>query len=172
VASTASTSAVIAGVYLVADGHIADLISAQVRSTYQRIGLLPDNGGGLNAALAHAAAALAHLHPDDGVATIVADLPALRPSELLEVLMHATSVERAFVPDFAGIGTTVLTVAAGHALAPYFGADSAVRHRASGARQLLAGSSVRSDVDTATDLARCLALGVGRRTSAVIARRK
>ncbi|MET9775004.1 2-phospho-L-lactate guanylyltransferase [Streptomyces sp. NPDC006367] len=129
-------------------------------------------GDGLNAALAHGAAAVRAARPRSAVAALNADLPALRPAELTRVLTAATQFRRAFLSDAAGIGTTLLAAAPGQELLPAFGPDSRVRHRASGAVELLLGTvdSVRQDVDTGADLRTALALGVGPRTAAVAAR--
>ncbi|MEU9469917.1 2-phospho-L-lactate guanylyltransferase [Streptomyces avermitilis] len=128
--------------------------------------------GGLNAALAHAAAAVRSWRPDSGVAALNADLPALRPAELARVLEAAAEFPRAFLPDAAAIGTTLLAAAPGRELLPAFGTDSRARHRASGAVELALGgvNSVRQDVDTGADLRAALALGVGPRTAAAAAR--
>ncbi|MBZ6135160.1 2-phospho-L-lactate guanylyltransferase [Streptomyces olivaceus] len=129
-------------------------------------------GGGLNAALAHGAAAVRAARPESPVAALNADLPALRPAELARALAAAAKFPRAFLPDAAGIGTTLLTALAGRELAPAFGPDSRARHRASGAAELRLGAvdSVRQDVDTGSDLRTALVLGVGPRTAAVAAR--
>ncbi|MET7407240.1 2-phospho-L-lactate guanylyltransferase [Streptomyces parvulus] len=128
--------------------------------------------GGLNAALAHGSAAVRAARPGTPVAALNADLPALRPAELARVLAAAGKFTRAFLPDAAGIGTTLLTAAPGTELSPAFGPDSRLRHRASGAVELSLGGvdSVRQDVDTGGDLRTALALGVGPRTAAVAAR--
>ncbi|GKQ41278.1 2-phospho-L-lactate guanylyltransferase [Streptomyces sp. A012304] len=127
---------------------------------------------GLNAALAHAAAAVRATHADSALAALNADLPALRPGELARVLDAASKFPRAFLPDAAGIGTTLLAVAPGRELLPAFGTDSRARHRASGAAELTLDGvdSVRQDVDTGEDLRAALALGVGPRTAAAAAR--
>ncbi|MFE9095453.1 2-phospho-L-lactate guanylyltransferase [Streptomyces sp. NPDC007264] len=129
-------------------------------------------GDGLNAALVHAESVVRRQRPGRALAALNADLPALRPAELARVLDEAAAFPRAFLPDTAGIGTTLLAAAPGHALRPAFGADSRVRHRASGARELVldAVDSVRQDVDTGDDLRAALALGVGPRTALVAAR--
>ncbi|MET7681672.1 2-phospho-L-lactate guanylyltransferase [Streptomyces sp. NPDC005423] len=129
-------------------------------------------GGGLNAALRHAAAAVRGPRPDSRVAALNADLPALRPLELARVLDAAGEFPRAFLPDAADIGTTLLSAHEGRELHPAFGPDSRARHRASGAAELTldAVDSVRQDVDTGDDLRAALALGVGPRTAAVAAR--
>lgn len=128
-------------------------------------------GGGLNAALRHAAAAVRVSRPESAVAALNADLPALRPAELARVLDAAAEFPRAFLPDAAAIGTTLLTAREGRELHPAFGTDSRARHRASGASELTldAVDSVRQDVDTGEDLRAALALGVGPRTAAAAA---
>jgi 2-phospho-L-lactate guanylyltransferase len=106
------------------------------------------------------------------VAALNADLPALRPTELTRVLDSAAQFPRAFLPDAAAIGTTLLAATPGRQLHPAFGLDSRARHRASGGMELrLTGvDSVRQDVDTGDDLRAALALGVGPRTTAAVAR--
>jgi 2-phospho-L-lactate/phosphoenolpyruvate guanylyltransferase len=129
------------------------------------IRVLADPGGGLNAALAHAAARV----PTGNVAALLGDLPALDPAELAEALAAACA-GRAFVADTAGTGTTLLAAPAGLPLAPHFGPGSAAAHLASGARALDgAWPTLRSDVDTADDLAAAAALGLGPHTSALLA---
>jgi 2-phospho-L-lactate/phosphoenolpyruvate guanylyltransferase len=128
--------------------------------------------GGLNAALAHAAALVRRQRPGGAVAALNADLPALRVPELTRVLDAAAEFPRAFLPDAAGIGTTLLAAAPGRELQPAFGMDSRTAHLASGAVELALDSvdSVRQDVDTGDDLRAALALGVGPRTAAAAAR--
>lgn len=128
--------------------------------------------GGLNAALAHGAAAVRAGRPEAAVAALNADLPALRPLELTRVLDSASRFPRSFLSDAAGIGTTLLSAAPGMELRPEFGAASRSRHAASGAVDLPLDDvvSVRQDVDTGDDLRAALALGVGPRTAAAAAR--
>ncbi|MEU6096081.1 2-phospho-L-lactate guanylyltransferase [Streptomyces sp. NPDC047079] len=127
---------------------------------------------GLNAALAHGEKVVRGLRPGAAVAALNADLPALRPMELTRVLDAAAEFPRAFLPDAAGIGTTLLAAGPGRELLPAFGTDSRARHRASGAVEIAldAVDSVRQDVDTGDDLRAALALGVGPRTAAAAAR--
>ncbi|WP_030787470.1 2-phospho-L-lactate guanylyltransferase [Streptomyces sp. NRRL S-920] len=130
--------------------------------------IVPDEPGeGLNAALRHGTAAVRDGRPAAPVAALNADLPALRPMELARALDRAAHFSRAFLPDAAGIGTTLLTASAGTELLPAFGAASRARHAASGAVELpLDGiDSVRQDVDTGEDLRAALALGVGPHTA-------
>ncbi|GHH22642.1 2-phospho-L-lactate guanylyltransferase [Streptomyces rubradiris] len=134
--------------------------------------IVPDvPGGGLNAALAHGAAVVRRHRPGAAVAALNADLPALRPAELSRVLAAAAEFPRAFLPDAAGVGTTLLAASRGRELRPAFGVDSRARHRASGAAELAPAGvdSVRQDVDTGADLRAALALGVGRFTAVVAA---
>jgi 2-phospho-L-lactate guanylyltransferase len=156
-----STHPLLAGVVVVSDPATSRLPT--------EIEILPDAGGGLNSALATAAATLAVRYPGDGVVAMVADLPALRPADLLTVLHQLRPTGRGFVRDCQGTGTTLLAAAAGCELRPAFGPDSAERHLGSGARELDAPASVRCDVDTKADLRRCLALGVGVLTSELVA---
>ncbi|MEU4490916.1 2-phospho-L-lactate guanylyltransferase [Streptomyces purpurascens] len=135
--------------------------------------IIPDEpGGGLNAALAHGAGIIRSTRPGSPVAALNADLPALRPPELTRVLDAAAEFPRAFLPDAAAIGTTLLAAAPGRELLPVFGTDSRARHRASGAVELGLSDvdSVRQDVDTGDDLRNALALGVGPHTAAAAAR--
>ncbi|MFI6349806.1 2-phospho-L-lactate guanylyltransferase [Streptomyces sp. NPDC050560] len=130
---------------------------------------VPD--AGLNAALVHGAAAVRSARPGAAVAALNADLPALRPRELVRVLGAAALWPRAFLADSTGVGTTLLAAAPGVDLAPAFGTASRARHAASGAVELLTTGvdSVRQDVDTGMDLRAALALGVGPRTAAAAA---
>jgi 2-phospho-L-lactate guanylyltransferase len=131
--------------------------------------IVPDAPGqGLNAALGYGAEIVRRSAPGAAVATLNADLPALRPAELARVLASARGYARSFLSDAAGVGTTLLAASAGVALAPAFGGASRARHLASGAAELrLSGvDSVRRDVDTGEDLRAALALGVGPRTAA------
>lgn len=123
---------------------------------------------GLNAALAEAAEHAASSWPADGIAALVGDLPALRADELAEALAAAAAVQRAFVPDALGSGTTLLTVAPGTDLGPEFGPGSAARHGAH-AVALAAGPGLRQDVDTADDLEAAAEVGFGPATRTALA---
>ncbi|MGW1080355.1 2-phospho-L-lactate guanylyltransferase [Kitasatospora sp. NPDC002522] len=127
-------------------------------------------GGGLNPALAHGARAARRYAPHSPVATLSADLPALRSAELARVLAAVPPRGRAFLADAPGTGTTLLAGAPGVALRPAFGPDSRNGHAAGGARELLLPDvpSVRRDVDTPADLAAAAALGLGPATAALL----
>ena len=131
--------------------------------------VVPDEpDAGLNPALDHAADLATR--SGHGVAALSADLPALRPDELAAALREC-AVRRSFVADAAGTGTTLLGAPDGRPLDPRFGRDSATAHLVSGAAPVDLDDidSVRRDVDTAADLAAATRLGVGPRTTAVLA---
>jgi 2-phospho-L-lactate/phosphoenolpyruvate guanylyltransferase len=138
-------------------------------------GMLGDLGvqGALNAALRHGAAVAVRRWPGTGLAALTADLPAVSPAELAAAL-HAAGAppgQAAFVPDAAGVGTTLYAVPPGGEFRPLFGGASRARHAAAGATELelddMAG--LRRDVDTPDDLREALTLGVGPFTRSVAA---
>lgn len=126
---------------------------------------------GLNAALRHGADEARALRPEAPVAALSADLPALRPDELAQVLHAAQHHPESFVGDLAGLGTTLYATTVGVNFEPRFGGRSRAAHRAAGAVELTMSGipSVRRDVDTEVDLWDALRLGVGPRTKAVAA---
>lgn len=154
--AAALASPLVVGVWVATDA--ADLVPPGASH-------LPDEGeGDLNRALASAAL---RLDPAFGVAALCGDLPALVPADLTAALTAAT--QRSFVADAAGTGTSLLVAPAGVALAPAFGVGSAVAHAASGAVPLTGDLlTLRLDVDTAEDLARAAAVGVGPQTRALL----
>jgi 2-phospho-L-lactate/phosphoenolpyruvate guanylyltransferase len=140
----------------------------------------------LNAALLRGAAVAARRWPGTGLAALTADLPALRPAELATALRaagrgvpaagHGVPAAglvpgAAFVPDAAGVGTTLYAVPPGGEFRPMFGGASRARHAAAGAAELaLDGiAGLRQDVDTPDDLRAAVALGAGPRTVEVAA---
>src|SRR5918992_3887250 len=99
--------------------------------------IVPDEpDGGLNPALSYGAGLARQTAPGSGVGALSADLPALRPAELARVLTAAAGATTAFVPDVAGVGTTLYTARPGTVFAPAFGGRSRRRHRAAGAYEL------------------------------------
>lgn len=143
---------------------------AGVRDEAQGLGAVvvgdrPDSG--LNPALVHGAASA---RPEDSVAAVSADLPALTPAVLARVLHLAASHRVAFLPDAAGSGTTVYAALSRTDFAPAYGRESAARHRDAGAVQMQGDglAAARRDVDTPVDLAAAVALGVGPRTRQVL----
>lgn len=130
-------------------------------------GALVQRESGLNAALTEAAEHAAQRWPADGIAALLADLPALRPAELAIALAQAAAYPRSYVADADGTGTTLLTALPGVALQPAFGPGSAARHAAA-AVALPGGPSLRRDVDTVADLRAALELGVGPATAGLL----
>lgn len=125
---------------------------------------------GLNAAVARGAEHLRRGTPTSPVAVLPSDLPALRPAELTAALAVAAAYERAFLPDSAGIGTTLLTADGPGGLRPQYGGQSARAHAAGGARRLTGRwPSLQTDVDTRADLRGAELLGLGPATRAMIA---
>lgn len=128
-----------------------------------------DPDSGLNPALAHGAELLRGEDPWLGVATLSADLPAVRAPDLAATLRRVGVGQRGFVPDRAGTGTTLLAAGPGASLLPAYGPGSRSAHLASGAIELIAADSLRLDVDTPEDLLAASALGLGPHTSALLA---
>lgn len=98
------------------------------------------------------------------VVVLQGDLPALQSRELSEAIAAARAYERSFVADRHGTGTSAL-FAFDVPLDPHFGADSAARHRHSGAIELTgAWPGLRCDIDTPDDLHTAQRLGIGAAT--------
>lgn len=131
--------------------------------------VLVQKASGLNAGLAEAAAEAVRRWPEDGIAALVGDLPALVPAEFDAALDAAATHPRSFVPDTPGTGTTLLAATPGTPLQPEFGTDSASRHRKT-STELTAGPTLRADVDTPQDLADAKSIGIGPRTAAILNR--
>lgn len=133
--------------------------------------VIPDGvSGDLNASLVQAAAEARRHWPEARPLTLCSDLPALAPDDLSAVLATITSRapgRPAFVPDVAGVGTTLYS--APYALfSPRFGGPSRRAHLAAGAVEIVdVAAGVRQDVDDLADLDRAVALGVGPHTARV-----
>lgn len=128
-----------------------------------------DPGGGLDAAVA---AGLATLGAGRPRAVLLADLPSLRPEDLVSALDAAARHPSALVPDARGDGTVLLTWGPGPVRPTRFGPGSAAAHAADGAHRLdLDLPRLRGDVDTPDDLARALRRGTGPRTAVAAAPR-
>lgn len=133
--------------------------------------VLPDGASDLNRSLTEAAAELLRLRPELGVASLCADLPALRPDELTRVLDLASGIPAAFVADTTGTGTTLVTALSLDLFLPGYGPASRDEHRASGLHEIVEVDvpTLRHDVDTPEALVVARALGVGPRTTAALA---
>ena len=134
------------------------VVTAAAPTDFPGTRVVPDPGLGLAAAVGAGIAAAS-----GPVAVLLGDLPALRPEELRSALLAASTLDRAFVADAEGTGTSLITSVADHAAA--FGEGSAQRHRDAGYVELDVepGSGLRSDVDTPDQLER-LRERVGPRT--------
>jgi 2-phospho-L-lactate/phosphoenolpyruvate guanylyltransferase len=157
----------VGAVLVVTDDHLlADDLS--------RLGahVVPDGvAGDLNESLVQAAAEARRRWPRLAPAAICADLPALDPAELTEALLVASEHPAAFVADASGEGTTMVAAASPDDFTPCFGPGSRAAHAAHGAREIVEVDvpTLRRDVDTPSDLAEALTLGVGDRTATVTA---
>jgi len=125
----------------------------------------------LNAAIRQGVEAARADCPGCGIAVVTGDLPALTVADVEAALGLAAAHERSMVPDEEGTGTTALLALAGVEFTPRFGLGSRAAHEAAGhvPLGLPATASIRRDVDTVDNLAEALRLGVGPRTSALIA---
>lgn len=126
---------------------------------------------GMNAALAAGATQLV----EDGASLVVAcvgDLPCLKPTTVRRLMTAAARHPRCFVPDASGTGTTML-LARDVSLDPRFQGASASAHRGSGAISLTEAAvgplpDARRDVDTLSDLADAVLVGLGSWTGSLI----
>jgi 2-phospho-L-lactate guanylyltransferase len=158
-------------------GTAADAVAA-AGTRPARIGVVPETrpGSGLVAAVRDGLAAI----PDGApAAVLLGDLPALRPADLSAGLHAAAATLAAWpdapmaaIPDAEGSGTVLLAGRAASDLDPAFGPGSLAEHRARGAIPVVhdeLDARLRHDVDTPADLSVALVLGVGPRTSALLA---
>ncbi|MFX0576866.1 2-phospho-L-lactate guanylyltransferase [Nocardia nepalensis] len=150
--------------------ELAGTLGAAVHPEPRRAMIDPADPDGLNAALTDATTALRHRHGPVELLALQADLPAVRPDELSDMLTTAPIGARSVVVDHAGSGTAALFVRdTVVALDPRFGPGSAGRHIAAGAVDLRGDwPGLRLDVDTADDLDRAVDLGTGDSTCAVL----
>lgn len=148
-----------------------DTISAAA-SELGAIAIADAPADGLNAAFRHGIETATAQYPGAGVALLAGDLPAMRSSELEAALtVVASSPGMMVVADREGTGTTMLASPSAAQLRPAFGVGSFARHIALGAIALddeLTG--LRSDVDDEAGLEAAIALGVGKRTAALVGR--
>ncbi|MFE3194669.1 2-phospho-L-lactate guanylyltransferase [Nocardia sp. NPDC059240] len=151
------------------DPTVSELVRGLGAAVHPEPDIVPAHTSGLNAALAAGAAAIRHRYGPVDLLALQADLPALHPTELCDML-SSTGHRRSVVADHEGSGTVALLVRdEATALNPLFGPDSARRHIADGAVELLGDwPGLRQDVDTAADLERAAALGVGKATAALL----
>jgi 2-phospho-L-lactate guanylyltransferase len=155
----------VARILVVTDDPEVTAVAAGMRA----VEVLRDgDAAGLDAAIALGAQAAGTAVPR---AALLGDLPALRPADLDAALEAAAVLERALVPDAEGTGSTLVTARAGAVWTSAFGEGSAERHRLLGCTVLDVpeDSSLRRDVDTPAQLEAAASLGLGPRTSALLA---
>jgi len=132
---------------------------------------IDDVVGGLNASLMSAAPSVRERHPYARPVALCADLPCLRPADLMTALGAVDALPNdaaAYVADTDGTGTTLYT-APYDAFDPRFGHGSAAAHADAGALAILGDlPTLRRDVDDEASLAVALRLGVGRFTQDVV----
>jgi 2-phospho-L-lactate guanylyltransferase len=116
------------------------------------------------------ASGLEHIPREWKRAALLGDLPGLLPEDLDVALNLATEVDRGFVRDTDGTGTTLVTARGGIPFEERFGPGSADAHRVAGfdAIDVPASSSVRYDVDDAAQLEALAQRGLGPRTTALL----
>jgi 2-phospho-L-lactate guanylyltransferase len=149
----------VAGVVMVTDDPLLQQDITELGGTW-----IPDSpDSGLNAALRYGEDHVRAEEPTAGIAVVTCDLPALTSAELSAAMTAATTVDRGYVSDAAGTGTTLLTARPDIPLDPQFGIRSAAAHKASGAVPLDCGPvpGLRRDVDTEIDLWDARRIGVG-----------
>jgi 2-phospho-L-lactate/phosphoenolpyruvate guanylyltransferase len=125
---------------------------------------------GLNPAITAGATLARSLAPGAHLAALPADLPGLTRTDLAAALQAAAAHPRAFLPDAAGVGTTLLTAAPGHRLDPRYGPHSRAHHAASSAVELTGTGldAIRRDVDDLDSLGTVVTESPDLRTARVL----
>lgn len=136
---------------------------------HPRVRTLPDPGN-LNTAAGNGIAWARRHRPGVGILVLTADLPAATGAAIDRLLTGVHDGGPRVLADQERVGSTGLLLGPGTLMTPAFGADSFDRHRAAGAMAVEANEidGLRRDVDTATQLAEAVKLGVGRQTQSVL----
>ena len=124
--------------------------------------VLPDAGGGLNAALDAARDVLVGMGASE-LLVLHADLPIVTPADIDLLVTSGRRAGFALAPDCAGTGTNALYVAPPSPFRFRFGPDSRFRHIEEAMRlgrraEVLCSNGLELDVDGPADLDRLLAL--------------
>lgn len=149
----------------------SDEVASYARSVGATAIAEPVDGGPdpLGAAVREGAAWAVDHQPNDPLAVIPADLPALTSDALDGLLGAAAAHPLAFVPDANGDGTTILVSRRPELLQAGYGPGSASRHRSFGAVELSAPAGLRRDVDEFHELLEAQSIGVGAHTRTALA---
>ncbi|HVF20565.1 MAG TPA: 2-phospho-L-lactate guanylyltransferase [Mycobacteriales bacterium] len=168
VVSAAAAAASVRGVVVVTNDARAAALTAELGARV----IADASDSGLDDALVDAARTARSVWPRCGLVAVSSDLPCATPTAIDTLVRRAGTVDRGVLADRRGDGTTVLTAGPTAELTPSYGAASRARHVLGGATQLDASGleSLCLDVDTPSDLADALSLGVGPHTSAVMLR--
>lgn len=142
-----------------------------VRSNAQAhdVAVLDDPGRGLNPAIEVGLRWARTTAPGRAAAILLADLPSLTAEALYDGLRACAATESSVVPDRSGHGTVLLTHHQVERLVPRFGGSSAARHGRAATTLNLELPRLRTDVDDPESLRRARELGVGPRTTGVLA---
>jgi 2-phospho-L-lactate guanylyltransferase len=161
-------SSVVARVLVVTDDHVVARRLASLGADVVPDGVSDD----LNGSLVQGAAELRRRDAALLPAVVCADLPALVPAELTNVLEACPQDGAAFLADRKESGTSVLVAASHEQFRPSFGPGSRDQHLDLGNVEITLPDvpTVRHDVDDADDLRAAVALGVGRWTAEVVQR--
>jgi 2-phospho-L-lactate guanylyltransferase len=128
--------------------------------------VIPDDGHGLNPAVRQGIE-YAAMAPGP-TAVLLADIPTLRPEDLVTALSACAMHRRAMVPDAQGSGTVLLSALSTTDLHPSFGPGSADQHARECERLDLDLPALRTDVDDDKALRLAVEIGVGEHTAAVL----
>jgi len=153
--------------------HLVVVTSDEHTATFvrdRRAVVIPDQGGGLNAAIRLGIEHVERVLGPGPAAVLLGDIPALLPQDLINALSVCARHPRALVPDASGTGTVLLSALSPRDLHPRFGSDSAREHSRDGVRLDLDLPSLRTDVDDDRALRQAIAIGVGRHTAMVLGR--
>ena len=155
----------VASVLAVTDDHVLARFLAE-----RGADVIPDaTSHDLNATLVQAAAEMHRRDPRAGLVALCADLPAMRPDELLTALEASAPDRMSFVADLDLVGTTTVVAPDVELFHPSFGHGSRRQHIEAGAFEItgIDVPGLRRDVDDRRSLGEALRLGVGARTSLV-----
>ena len=151
--------------------HLIVVTSDELTATFVRdqgATVVADPGNGLNPAVAQGIEYVQRVLGPGPTAVLLGDIPTLRPEDLAGALSQCWMHPRAFVPDWSGAGTVLLSSLSPRDLQPRFGAHSAREHGRTHVRLDLDMPALRTDVDDDETLRQALAIGVGRHTAAVL----